>query len=160
MQCLTHSSLYGCLVQLRLKGKMQIAFDFNLCPLSFSLAIRGLWPTHELKNALSFSTRITWIWTRWCDDVEVGLIDILLMSSGGARCINATRDGDCGRGWLPCMHCCVAGHQSPLRSALGGIFCLLYWCMLCLVFDHGWGSSNQGKVRILRAFYLLQCAGW
>jgi hypothetical protein len=40
MQCPTHSSLYGCLVQLRLKGKMQIAFDINLCPLSFSLVIR------------------------------------------------------------------------------------------------------------------------
>ncbi len=34
---------------------------------------------------------------RWCDDVEVRLIDILLMNSGGARCINATRDGDYGR---------------------------------------------------------------
>ncbi len=30
---------------------------------------------------------------KWCDDVEVGLIDILLMSGGGVRCINATRDG-------------------------------------------------------------------
>jgi hypothetical protein len=29
MQCPTHSSLYGCLVQLRLKGKLQLAFDIN-----------------------------------------------------------------------------------------------------------------------------------
>jgi hypothetical protein len=34
---------------------------------------------------------------RWCDDVEVGLIDILLMNNGGTRGINVTRDGDYGR---------------------------------------------------------------
>ncbi len=35
---------------------------------------------------------------KWCDDVEIGLIDILLINNGGAICINVIRDGDYGRG--------------------------------------------------------------